>query len=51
MNGSQKNPATIPMPRTEIPSQYVAEFRNQSAAELAQLDQARTAPDSRVASR
>jgi murein DD-endopeptidase MepM/ murein hydrolase activator NlpD len=51
VHGTQRNPATIPMPRTEIPSQYVAEFRNQSAAELAQLDQARTAPEPRVASR
>ena len=51
VNGSQKNPATIPMPRTEIPSRYVAEFRNQSAAELAQLEQSSATPQSRVASR
>jgi murein DD-endopeptidase MepM/ murein hydrolase activator NlpD len=51
VNGSQKNPATIPVPRTEIPSQYLAEFRNQSAAELARLEQTRAAPPSRVASR
>jgi murein DD-endopeptidase MepM/ murein hydrolase activator NlpD len=38
VNGTQKNPAKIPMPRTEIPSQYMAEFRGQSEAALAKLD-------------
>ncbi len=51
VNGTQRNPAKVPMPRTEIPSRYLAEFSNQSAAELAQLEQASAAPQSRVASR
>jgi murein DD-endopeptidase MepM/ murein hydrolase activator NlpD len=51
VNGAQRNPATIPLPRSEIPSRYVAEFRNQSAAELARLEQTSAAPQARVASR
>jgi murein DD-endopeptidase MepM/ murein hydrolase activator NlpD len=51
VNGAQKNPATIPLPRTAIPSRYVAEFRNQSAAELAKLETTGAAPQARVASR
>ena len=38
VNGAQKNPAKIPMPRTEIPSQYMAEFRSQSEIVLAKLE-------------
>jgi murein DD-endopeptidase MepM/ murein hydrolase activator NlpD len=38
VNGAQKNPAKIPMPRTEIPSKYMAEFRSQSETALARLD-------------
>jgi len=38
VNGVQKNPAKIPMPRTEIPSKYMAEFRSQSEIVLAKLD-------------
>ena len=38
VNGVQKNPATIPMPRTEIPSAYLAEFRSQAEVTLAKLD-------------
>jgi murein DD-endopeptidase MepM/ murein hydrolase activator NlpD len=38
VNGVQKNPAKIPMPRTEIPSKYLAEFRSQSEVVLAKLD-------------
>lgn len=38
IRGVHKNPATIPQPRTEIPSQYLAEFRRDSAASLARLD-------------
>jgi hypothetical protein len=38
VNGAQKNPAKIPMPRTEIPSKYMAEFRSQSEIVLAKLD-------------
>ncbi len=38
VNGVQKNPATLPLPRTEIPSKYVAEFRSQAEVALAKLD-------------
>ena len=51
VNGAQRNPAKIPMPRTEIPSQYLAEFRNESAAELAKLDLTSRTPAERLASR
>jgi murein DD-endopeptidase MepM/ murein hydrolase activator NlpD len=37
INGAHKNPATIPLPRTEIPSGYLAEFRSQSESALAKL--------------
>ncbi len=37
VKGVHKNPATIPMPRTEIPSSYLAEFRGQSESALAKL--------------
>ena len=37
VKGAHKNPATIPMPRTEIPSSYLAEFRSQSESVLAKL--------------
>jgi murein DD-endopeptidase MepM/ murein hydrolase activator NlpD len=37
VKGVHKNPATIPLPRTEIPSQYLAEFRSQSTTALAKL--------------
>jgi murein DD-endopeptidase MepM/ murein hydrolase activator NlpD len=35
--GVHMDPAKIPLPRTEIPSAYLAEFRNQSATTLARL--------------
>ena len=38
VNGVHKNPATIPMPRTEIPSTYLAEFRRQSESAMAKLE-------------
>jgi murein DD-endopeptidase MepM/ murein hydrolase activator NlpD len=38
VKGVHKNPATIPLPRTEIPSQYLAEFRAQAETKLAQLE-------------
>ena len=38
IKGTHKNPASIPLPRTEIPSQYMAEFRSQSTAMLAKLE-------------
>ena len=37
VKGVHKNPATIPMPRTEIPSGYLAEFRRRSESEFAKL--------------
>jgi murein DD-endopeptidase MepM/ murein hydrolase activator NlpD len=37
IKGAHKNPATIPLPRTEIPSGYLAEFRSQSESALAKL--------------
>jgi murein DD-endopeptidase MepM/ murein hydrolase activator NlpD len=37
VKGVHKDPAKIPLPRTEIPSHYMTEFRNQSAATLAKL--------------
>jgi murein DD-endopeptidase MepM/ murein hydrolase activator NlpD len=38
VKGVHKNPATIPLPRTEIPSGYLAEFRAQAETKLAQLE-------------
>jgi hypothetical protein len=38
VKGVHKNPATIPMPRTEIPSTYLAEFRRQSESAMAKLE-------------
>jgi murein DD-endopeptidase MepM/ murein hydrolase activator NlpD len=37
VKGVHKNPATIPMPRTEIPSGYLAEFSRQAESEFAKL--------------
>ena len=38
INGEHKNPSTIPLPRTEIPSQYLAEFSSQAETALAKLE-------------
>jgi murein DD-endopeptidase MepM/ murein hydrolase activator NlpD len=38
VKGVHKNPSTIPLPRTEIPSQYLAEFRAQAEVVLARLE-------------
>ncbi len=38
IKGVHKNPASIPMPRTEIPQKYLAEFKTQSATMFARLD-------------
>jgi murein DD-endopeptidase MepM/ murein hydrolase activator NlpD len=52
VNGKQRNPATIPMPRTEIPSQYMAQFRDTASATLAKLDlTSGGAPATQMASR
>ena len=51
VNGMQRNPATLPMPRTEVPSRYMAEFRAGSEVALARLDLASGADRQRVARR
>ncbi len=52
VNGAQRNPATLPLPRTEIPSRYLAEFRSQAEVSFAKLDLTSGAmPDRRLASR
>jgi murein DD-endopeptidase MepM/ murein hydrolase activator NlpD len=50
VNGQQRNPSTIPLPRTEIPAAYTAEFRQRSAESLAKLELT-SASAARVASR
>jgi murein DD-endopeptidase MepM/ murein hydrolase activator NlpD len=37
VNGVHKNPATVTMPRTELPTQYRAEFEQQAGVALARL--------------
>jgi murein DD-endopeptidase MepM/ murein hydrolase activator NlpD len=51
IKGTHKNPATIPLPRTEIPSQYLAEFRSQATTALAKLELTSGQRDSMMASR
>ncbi len=52
VKGVQKNPASLPMPTTEIPSVYMAEFRSQAEVALARLDIAdQDVPDQRFAQR
>ena len=51
VRGVHKNPASVTMPRTEIPSKYAAEFRNESDATLARLDLASGKASARLASR
>jgi murein DD-endopeptidase MepM/ murein hydrolase activator NlpD len=38
IDGVHKNPATIALPRTEIPGQYLTEFRSQAEVALARLE-------------
>ena len=38
IKGQHKDPSTIPLPRTEIPGQYLAEFRSQAETALARLE-------------
>jgi len=38
VRGVHKNPASVTMPRVEIPAKYLAEFRRDSSATLAKLD-------------
>jgi murein DD-endopeptidase MepM/ murein hydrolase activator NlpD len=51
VKGVHKNPATIPMPRVEIPSTYLAEFRGRAEVALAQLELTSGAPSQALASR
>jgi murein DD-endopeptidase MepM/ murein hydrolase activator NlpD len=51
VKGVHKNPATIPMPRTEIPSTYLTEFRGHTETTLAKLDLTSGAAQSRLARR
>jgi len=37
VKGQPKNPATIPLPNSEVPARYMAEFRASAGAALAQL--------------
>ena len=49
VRGVHKNPASIPLPNTEIPSRYVAEFRSQAEVALAQLRVANGGPGQQLA--
>jgi murein DD-endopeptidase MepM/ murein hydrolase activator NlpD len=37
VNGQHKNPSTVPLPNTEVPARYAADFRAAAGAALAQL--------------
>ena len=37
VNGQHKNPSTVPLPNSEVPTRYAAEFRATAGAALAQL--------------
>jgi murein DD-endopeptidase MepM/ murein hydrolase activator NlpD len=49
VKGVHKNPASIPLPSTEIEAQYRAEFRSQAEVALAQLRLAGSQPTQRLA--
>jgi murein DD-endopeptidase MepM/ murein hydrolase activator NlpD len=49
VRGVHKNPASIALPNTEIPSRYLGEFRSQAEVALAQLRLANSAPGQRFA--
>jgi murein DD-endopeptidase MepM/ murein hydrolase activator NlpD len=51
VRGTHKNPASVTMPRVEISSKYVAEFRHASDATLAKLDLASGKAQALLASR
>jgi murein DD-endopeptidase MepM/ murein hydrolase activator NlpD len=51
IKGVHKNPATLPLPRTEIPAQYKAEFGAKAEVALARLELTSGAPGARLASR
>ena len=49
VKGVHKNPASIPLPNTEIDSRYLAEFRSQAEVAVAQLRLANSAPGQQLA--
>lgn len=49
VKGVHKNPASIALPNTEIPSRYLGEFRSQAEVALAQLQLANSVPGQRLA--
>jgi murein DD-endopeptidase MepM/ murein hydrolase activator NlpD len=49
VRGVHKNPASIPLPNTEIPAQYATEFRARAEVALAQLRVASDVPSERLA--
>jgi len=49
VKGVHKNPASIPLPNTEIPASYRAEFRSQAEVALAQLRLAGGSPGQQLA--
>jgi murein DD-endopeptidase MepM/ murein hydrolase activator NlpD len=49
IRGVHKNPASIPLPNTEVPERYRAEFRGQAETGLAQLELTSGAGATRVA--
>jgi murein DD-endopeptidase MepM/ murein hydrolase activator NlpD len=49
VKGVHKNPASIALPNTEIPSRYLAEFRSQAEVALAQLRLANSGPAQQLA--
>jgi murein DD-endopeptidase MepM/ murein hydrolase activator NlpD len=49
VKGVHKNPASIPLPNTEIPARHREEFRSQAEVALAQLRVANSAPGQRLA--
>jgi murein DD-endopeptidase MepM/ murein hydrolase activator NlpD len=53
VNGQQKNPAKLPLPSTEIPATYLAEFRSSAEVTLAKLDltSGSGVPEQRLANR
>jgi murein DD-endopeptidase MepM/ murein hydrolase activator NlpD len=51
VKGVHKNPASIPLPNTEIPASYVAEFRGKAEVTLAQLELTSGRPQAALASR
>jgi murein DD-endopeptidase MepM/ murein hydrolase activator NlpD len=51
VKGAHKNPASIPLPSTEIPASHMAEFRAQAEIALAQLELTSGAPAQAFASR